>query len=493
MDWSKLFAETKTADGRQFVLGQLIAWVAAGSRLPRQFADLRSMLLTLRNCSIEDNAAPLLIEHGLILAAVHICSQLALSSTLTADQAPLVEGGLDDAQRNAVALAVCQLLGNFTAASTIAADFICADLRLLSSAFAAAVVCRHPAAVAVCWNIMYNCICANKSSAQLRLDVLCSNRPVLCQALLSLTDSAYVPRTPSAPAGSNDSDNDNDALFEWVVFCALRWAGSGKAVAVLDLVGSSTGIAGVRVTQEQVILIEVLALALSANSSNNKDDDDAAVVRSELVPVCLHLCDILCSLRPSSSEGTDPIGDAVQFAFTSSAVHLLSDLLIADPAFIACLQGLLPQRPLVRFCLTVIQHKDVGSLRAAKGKGAALGDEERAAVKACLQLLSILLHRCPLAQDQLYEHRDKSGVHSILCHCVTDFANPLAREWALLCVRNACEGHALLQEYIASLRAQDAVIVDDQLQAAGMQVTFNPETGRCQVQQQQQQQQTPPR
>ena len=72
-----------------------------------------------------------------------------------------------------------------------------------------------------------------------------------------------------------------------------------------------------------------------------------------------------------------------------------------------------------------------------------------------LQLLSNLIYRCRCSQDMLRdipnitttttdiessESRPSCGLLQILSMCSTDVSNPLRREWALLCLRNACEG-----------------------------------------------------
>lgn len=66
----------------------------------------------------------------------------------------------------------------------------------------------------------------------------------------------------------------------------------------------------------------------------------------------------------------------------------------------------------------------------------------------------------------------------MLSHCATDFANPVSREWALLCVRNACETHIANQTFIQELRPQEVVIQDEKLKAQGLRVEMNTETGQ---------------
>lgn len=66
----------------------------------------------------------------------------------------------------------------------------------------------------------------------------------------------------------------------------------------------------------------------------------------------------------------------------------------------------------------------------------------------------------------------------MLCHCATDFSNPLAREWALMCVRNSCAGNEENQAYIDKLRAQEVSIQDERMRNQGLSVEVNPATGK---------------
>lgn len=66
----------------------------------------------------------------------------------------------------------------------------------------------------------------------------------------------------------------------------------------------------------------------------------------------------------------------------------------------------------------------------------------------------------------------------MLSHCGTDFENPISREWALLCVRNACENHPGNQQFIHELQPQETVIQDEKLRAQGLKVEINKETGK---------------
>jgi Spinocerebellar ataxia type 10 protein domain len=77
-------------------------------------------------------------------------------------------------------------------------------------------------------------------------------------------------------------------------------------------------------------------------------------------------------------------------------------------------------------------------------------------------------------QDAL---REGGAFPVVLSHCVTDFRNPLAREWALMCVRNACEGSEKNQAYVAGLVPQ-GVFVDEELRSKGIRVEIDPSRGK---------------
>ena len=97
-------------------------------------------------------------------------------------------------------------------------------------------------------------------------------------------------------------------------------------------------------------------------------------------------------------------------------------------------------------------------------------------VKECLHLISVLVNRCEVAQQQLKEYKD--GLLLVLSSSSTDVYHPLRREWALLCLRNACEGSLTNQEYISTLTLQRVDVVNEQLVQSGLSVDFDPDTGK---------------
>jgi hypothetical protein len=100
--------------------------------------------------------------------------------------------------------------------------------------------------------------------------------------------------------------------------------------------------------------------------------------------------------------------------------------------------------------------------------------------KLALQVLGNLMYGCKAAQDEL---RERSGLPLVLSHCGTDFENPLAREWALLCIRNACEGNEDNQRYIDSLKPQSVIKDDATLSRHGLSMEIDPQSGKFKLHQ----------
>ena len=89
----------------------------------------------------------------------------------------------------------------------------------------------------------------------------------------------------------------------------------------------------------------------------------------------------------------------------------------------------------------------------------------RELVKDILALLGNLCYRCAEAQDHF---RESGGFVVVLPLCATDLENPLAREWAMLCMRNVCEGNMQNQAFVESLQPQGNYEVrDEAMKAAG--------------------------
>lgn len=100
-----------------------------------------------------------------------------------------------------------------------------------------------------------------------------------------------------------------------------------------------------------------------------------------------------------------------------------------------------------------------------------VSDFHREVIKLTLQTISNIIYRNELGQDLLL---DTGVINHILSHCATNFSNPLTREWALLTIRNACEGNTKIQTYIDSLTLQETL----DLRQQGMKIEIDGKRGR---------------
>jgi hypothetical protein len=66
----------------------------------------------------------------------------------------------------------------------------------------------------------------------------------------------------------------------------------------------------------------------------------------------------------------------------------------------------------------------------------------------------------------------------VLQNCSTDFENPLSREWALLCIRNACSGNLANQLFIENLKFEKVVDDGGVLAATGVSIEMDTKTGK---------------
>lgn len=77
--------------------------------------------------------------------------------------------------------------------------------------------------------------------------------------------------------------------------------------------------------------------------------------------------------------------------------------------------------------------------------------------------------------------RESGGFAAVLSRCGTDLHNPLVREWAILCVRNACENNQENQKFIEELQPQEAIIQDENLKAQGYRIEVDHSKGKFEL------------
>jgi hypothetical protein len=77
---------------------------------------------------------------------------------------------------------------------------------------------------------------------------------------------------------------------------------------------------------------------------------------------------------------------------------------------------------------------------------------------------------------------NKDILHVALAYCTTDVELPLAREWALLVIRNACELDHEIITYLQSLKPQQLVVEDEFLRKMQADIRLDPSTGKLNFQ-----------
>lgn len=146
--------------------------------------------------------------------------------------------------------------------------------------------------------------------------------------------------------------------------------------------------------------------------------------------------------------------------------------------------------PILDHCLRLLVKRPTGGseqaleekLAATRAIAASFDPHEentlQDTLRTAMQLLSNLIYRCEELQDQL---RELGGLPVVLSRAATDFASPLMREWALLCLRNACEGNPRNQTFIEGLKLQAVVDKDDIMGKQGVKLDVDKATGKITV------------
>lgn len=137
---------------------------------------------------------------------------------------------------------------------------------------------------------------------------------------------------------------------------------------------------------------------------------------------------------------------------------VIGDMAVKSSGIISCIIEL----------ITHLSEKKEGSI-----KGSA--EESDDTMNILLQLLGNLLFGCPCAQNLL---RECGGLFRVLSLCHTNVRQPLRREWAVLALRNACEGNMENQRSIEELTLQKVNVVNEDLRNSGLQVKFNQSLGK---------------
>lgn len=342
-------------------------------------------------------------------------------------------------------------------------------------------------------------------SVRSRLETLCSNRPLWCQLLLSFIAGE------SNGSKENEETKVEDPAREWVGYLMEKVLELGFCSKILALVGpngealwdeggggtikakdAASDSEASHVTYEQIVFLRMMLelwedgkyLNASSPTSAGKEiwvDGDMQTTLHSLAGLLRSVSGLLTRIDTSvklelSNE------DAVQQASLSyGAVVTLLDALAA--------------------CLSWQYHQEMQALRDSLENDQGLTKcilsvlslcarvsdtiftrfeltprETSDLQRAALRTLGNNLYRCLAAQEAF---RDLDGFVIVLPLCATNLEAPIAREWALLVMRNALEGNPANQDYISALEPQgEPFVQDEELTAAGLSVVLDQATNK---------------
>lgn len=408
---TKWVALSRTAEGRATLTVEV---VSSRWHLSVDGKEKRGLLLVLRNaCAQLSHAEELVRGRGCGL----------LRQRFAAEEG---EDGDDDVPM------LCQLISNVAAHSSVS---ICTELwregegtmLLFSFMMAASARTRNKSrlAFAASLSAIYNTLMTLDFPA---LDNLCANRQLLCQILLQSVQTAAEKEDPSR---------------EWLLLIFSKCVCEGRLEQIFSLLQSSLDGLG----YEQVILLKILQALLEEGQCP-----------LEQVWGLLHSLPLIAA---NQQETQDEAEAHLAETAVLGIVSVLGAALVVEGEAVEALQSSLATT-------TRTMEMSIGLLSSSS---AATMEGRNEIIKGALALAGNLCHRCPAAQDAF---RELGGFQAVLPRCATSFRNPFEREWALMCVRNACEGCLVNQQFIEALQPQGARVLDEM---AGVGVEINGATG----------------
>lgn len=438
-------ALSRTAEGRAALT---VEFVSSRWHLAVNGKEKRALALVLRNaCAHLPHAQDLVTGCGLFR------QRFAAAAA--------EEGEGEDGDGDVPVL--CQLISNAAAHSSVS---ICTELwkegegTIISVMIAASARNKSRLAFAASLSAIYNTLMTPDFPA---LDRLCANRQLLCQILLQ----------------SVQQTAEEDPSREWLLLIFSKCVCEGRLEQIFSLLQSraaaglgvwenksletdSTDIALLDgLSYEQVILLKILQALLEEGQCP-----------LEQVWGLLHSLPLIVSnlIAANQQETQDEAEAEMRLHLAETAVlgiiSVLGAALVVEGEAVASLQSSLATT-------TRTMEMSIGLLRASKEKASSSATIEgrNEIIKGALALAGNLCYRCPAAQDSF---RELGGFQAVLPRCATSFRNPFEREWALMCVRNACEGCLVNQQFIEALQPQGARVLDEE---TGVGVEINGATG----------------
>jgi hypothetical protein len=361
---------------------------------------------------------------------------------------------------------LCQLVSNAAAHSSVS---ICSGLweegeatkMLLSVMIAASARNKSRLAFAASLSAIYNTLMTLDFPA---LDNLCANRLLLCQILLQFVQQAAEKEDPAR---------------EWLLLIFSKCVREGRFEHMFSLL-QSRAVAGLDVwgenlenptdiilldglSYEQVILLKILQALLEEGQCPLEQ------VWGLLHSLPLIASNLIFAKQQRQQDTQDEVEAEMRLHLAETAVlgivSVLGAALVIEGEVAPSLRSSLATT-------SCTMEMSIGLLRATEEEASSATKEGRnEIIKGALALAGNLCYRCPAAQDAF---RELGGFQAVLPRCATSFRNPFEREWALMCVRNACEGCLVNQQFIEALQPQGVRVLDEK---AGVGIEINGAAG----------------
>lgn len=478
---------------------------------------LLTCIRKVRNKCTSDAVANKVLQHGIIYQLSRICKLISLRKLYTQTNSyecidTLAEEELESVYHS-IAESSCQLLANFAAngyrckqslwvlpvEATLSNVAATEKVEVLRNYLASAVSTANEKAFAAFVAAIYNSIVITSNDSDVPcsvcLDMFCSvhARSVLCQIFLSTVDVKM--KLPHHCF-------DNSPMYEWLHILVLFLVQQGKVCEVYQTLSKTVKDSDSSsiiecLTHEQVVYLNLLNELFDDTSCHNKLIDafhSSESATSGVERLLLTLATNVCSVEPSYvrgdvsfSDNIDVIGYTLMIQSVPLHLSLMASILCVFPRDSSAVrQSIASNTRILDYCLQLVHKKtytpplstsspDVNPHHALDNEG----EDYKETVKLCLQLLGNIFYGCRYAQDTI---RTSGGINLLLSRCTTDFKNPLAREWSLICVRNLTEGNEDNQRYIEELKLQN-VFQDDVLQQQGINIEMDNVTGKIKVNQ----------
>ena len=436
----------------------------------------------------DKDVAYYLQQERVIITIARICKTIAISKFTSSN----IDDGNDDSIKTCsmITLYLCQFVANFTACSDDQKQWLwCSDsddgsymIEYLRDMLAAAVNTKNRVALAAITAAIHNSI--SYSNCDIK-GTLCANmtRGLCCQLMLAIIDCKY------------NNDDDNDPLIEWLLFIAFKLARQGCLSQFFELIGpTDTSTTSITITHEQVVFLQIIRTLFEDRSCtddiiNSNLQIENVNDESDLIILLKRLTSIMSIITMSINFNDKTIEQQIAIESLPIIMSIIGTTLAGTPKSrigddIRSQLSVQNEGHLLHFCFQIISSRkyfngkfiwnDDCILNNLYGKGGDLGwdDNHKEMIKLSLEIIGNVAYGCRTGQDKIYE---LGGIPLLLASCATDFDNPLAREWALMSIRNCCEGNTTNQDYIDGLKVQGVVQGMN-----GVNIDINTKTGKFQ-------------